>query len=106
MIADIVADLLKAAQCREIGDRVSKYGLPGQSHPCRQPGHVLFRYTGVHESRRKALRPTFYHAKTQITDHKNDAPVFFGQLFERLEEGRPHRAISNSDRALRYSSAS
>src|SRR5712691_9936086 len=47
VVANIVADLLKAAHRWEIGDRVGECNLAAESHSGGHAGHILFGHAGV-----------------------------------------------------------
>ena len=91
VVADVVADLLEAAQRREVGDRVGEDDL-ARSAPCRRRAPVMFcsatpaltNWSGSSPMNRSTTR------EAEVAGDEDDAAVGLRQLVEGVEEGGPH----------------
>jgi hypothetical protein len=106
VVADVVPDLLEAAEGREIRDRVRKDDLTAQREAGGDPRHVLLGDPRVDEAAGKARGERLHYPKPEIANDEHHTLVPFGELHERAEEGCPHNARSSSASARRSSSSS
>ncbi len=104
VIADVVADLLQAAERGEVADRVGEDDAAGQGHAGRHARHVLLGHAGVEKLVGKALGEVGDDAEPQVAHHQSDAGIALGHFRDRLDERGPHGAPSISAIARWYSS--
>ena len=90
MVTGVVADLLQAAEDREIGDRVGEDDLSGQCQPGGDSRHILLGHPDIDELIGETLGEIDYHPEAEIADQKHDPAVFFRQFGEFIDEGRSH----------------
>ena len=96
VVADVVADLLEAAQGAEVADRVGEHDLARQGHARGEPDHVLLRNACVDELVRVPVGEVLDHRVAEVTDDHADAVVDVRQLVQRLDERRPQDASTSA----------
>ena len=94
MVGAVVADLLQAAERREVANGIGKDRFPRQRHACGGGGHILLRDTCVDELIRQLLPEGLQHAEAQISSHEFDIRIFFRQRQQRANKGVSHWAVS------------
>src|SRR6185295_376196 len=96
VIADVVAQLLQAAQRREVADGVDEDRLAAERDAGRDAGHVLLGNADVAVEVRKAPGDRLQHRIAKITAQQPYVPVLGGHLLERGDEGVSHAPTSFS----------
>ncbi|MPM49287.1 hypothetical protein SDC9_96016 [bioreactor metagenome] len=105
VIADVVANLFQAAQCRKIRNRIGDRDVARHRHAAGDTGHVLFGDAAVDETVGKLRGERLDFAISDIRqNHVNAAvaPRCGQQLFV---ECLPHRCASTSRNARSKSSS-
>src|SRR5262249_47275853 len=87
VIARIVANLFEAPERREIGYGISKYGVPYESHPDSDGGHILFGHARVQELFGEPFAKLIQNSKSEISRDEKNLRVTFGEQCELCDKG-------------------
>ena len=90
VIANVVADLLQAAQCRKVADGVGENRVAFHRQPGRQTGHILLRHADVEELLRKPGDKLVENGKAEIAAQKQDLRVLRSKLSQHTKKSVSH----------------
>ena len=90
MVVDIVADLLGAAEGREIGDRIGEDVVAFRGHAGGEPRHVLLGDARIDEAIGEAFGEGLDHGIAEIAYDQRDMIMPFGEVGELMNEGVAH----------------
>ena len=90
-MVDIVADLLGAAESREIGDRIGEDMVALAGHSGGEAGHILLGHPGIDEAVGEAVGKFLDHAIAKVTDDQGDIVMGFGERGQLFDKGITHR---------------
>src|SRR5712692_951509 len=105
VIADVIADLLQAAQRAEVADRVREDDLAAQRHADGEADHVLLGHAGVDELVRVLVGELLDHRVAEVADDQAHAWVLVGELVEGFDERGPQEAATSASAFASSSSA-
>jgi hypothetical protein len=93
VVAHVVADLLQAAQGREVGDRVGDGDVAFHGHAAGHAGHVLLGHPHVEETVGEALGEALDLAVADVGQDHVDPLVLLGELQQHLVKQGTHRTL-------------